>query len=57
VVDVQRESEVYRRVAAENFGQIDNEGLVRIFVQIVAESRRIQSQSEVEFVQLNETLQ
>lgn len=57
LVDVQRESEVFRRVAAENFGQIDNEGLIRIFEQIVAESRRIQSLGLPEIVEVNETLQ
>jgi chorismate mutase len=45
LVDSHREAEIYRRIAAENFGQIDNEGLMRIFEQIVAESRRIQSQT------------
>ena len=45
LVDAKREAEIYRRVAAENFGQIDNDGLMRIFEQIVAESRRIQLQS------------
>ena len=44
LVDAKREAEIYRRVAAENFGQIDNDGLMRIFEQIVAESRRIQLQ-------------
>ena len=45
LVDAQREAEIYRRITAENFGQIDNEGLMRIFEQIVTESRRIQLQS------------
>ncbi len=44
MVDAERESEIYRRITAENFGQIDNDGLMRIFEQIVAESRRIQLQ-------------
>lgn len=44
MVDAERESEVYRRITAENFGQIDNDGLMRIFEQIVTESRRIQAQ-------------
>ena len=44
LVDGEREAEIYRRITAENFGQIDNEGLMRIFEQIVAESRRIQLQ-------------
>lgn len=57
LVDAQRESEIYRRVMAENFGQIDNEGLIRIFEQIVAESRRIQSLGLPEIVEVNETLQ
>ena len=45
LVDPHREAEIYRRIAAENFGQIDNEGLMRIFEQIVSESRRIQLES------------
>ena len=51
VMDTQRETEVYRRVTAENFGQIDNEGLMRIFEQIVAESRRIQAVGTPEIAQ------
>lgn len=50
MIDAERESEVYRRIAAENFGQIDNDGLLRIFEQIVSESRRIQLQDPVEAV-------
>ena len=42
LIDAKRESEIYRRITSENFGQIDNDGLMRIFEQIVAESRRIQ---------------
>jgi len=42
-IDSRREDEIYRRVAAENYGQIDNDALMRIFEQIVAESRRIQA--------------
>ena len=42
LIDVEREDDIYRRITAENFGQIDNDGLMRIFEQIVAESRRIQ---------------
>ena len=48
LVDAQREAEIYRRITAENFGQIDNEGLMRIFEQIVTESRRIQLQGTSE---------
>lgn len=44
LVDAERETEIYRRVTAENIGQIDNDGLMRIFEQIVSESRRIQMQ-------------
>ena len=50
MIDAERESEVYRRITSENFGQIDNEGLMRIFEQIVAESRRIQLQGSAEVV-------
>ena len=46
-VDRERESEIYRKVTAVNFGQIDNEGLMRIFEQIVAESRRIQANETI----------
>ena len=45
VVDAFREAEIYRRAKAENCGHIDDEGLMRIFAQIVAESRRIQTHS------------
>ena len=48
MIDAERESEVYRRITAENFGQIDNDGLMRIFEQIVSESRRIQLQGTAE---------
>ena len=48
VIDAERESEIYRRITAESFGQIDNDGLMRIFEQIVAESRRIQLQGTLE---------
>ncbi|HLA94679.1 MAG TPA: chorismate mutase [Pyrinomonadaceae bacterium] len=48
LVDSQRESEIYRRITAENFGQIDNDGLLRIFEQIVAESRRLQANESLE---------
>ena len=43
LVDTDREFAIYRRISAENLGQIDNDGLMRIFEQIVAESRRIQA--------------
>jgi len=56
-VDTQRESDIYRRVAAENFGQIDNEGLMRIFEQIVAESRRIQAIGSAGVAQPGESVQ
>jgi len=45
LVDERRESEVYRRIAAENFGQIETESLLRIFRSIVSESRRLQLQA------------
>ena len=45
LVDERRESEVYRRVAAENFGQIETESLLRIFKSIVSESRQLQLQT------------
>lgn len=48
LVDAHRETEIYRRIAAENIGQIDNDGLMRIFEQIVAEARRIQLNSNGE---------
>jgi len=56
-VDAERESDIYRRVTAENFGQIDNEGLMRIFEQIVAESRRIQAIESVGITELGEPVQ
>ena len=56
-VDSERESDIYRRVTAENFGQIDNEGLMRIFEQIVAESRRIQAIESVGITELGEPVQ
>jgi len=43
LVDTDREFAIYRRISAENLGQIDNDGLMRIFEQIVVESRRIQA--------------
>ena len=56
-VDEQREAEIYRKVAAENFGQMDNEGLMRIFEQIVTESRRIQASDWVEIAEIGEPVQ
>lgn len=56
-VDEQREAEIYRKVVAENFGQIDNEGLMRIFEQIVAESRRIQAGGVSEITEIGEPIQ
>jgi len=50
LVDERRESEVYRRVAEENFGQIETESLLRIFRSIVSESRRLQLQALNEVV-------
>ena len=47
-VDEQREREIYRKAVAENFGQIDNDALMRIFEQIVVESRRIQASESIE---------
>lgn len=49
LVDAQREADIYRKAAAENFGQIDNDSLMRIFEQIVAESRRLQAKESLEF--------
>lgn len=40
--DPVREKEVYRRVLGESIGVIDDDALVRIFGQILAESRRLQ---------------
>lgn len=42
LVDPGREAEIYRRIAAENFGHIENEALMRIFERIVEESRLMQ---------------
>lgn len=53
-VDAQRETEIYRKVTGENFGQMDNEGLMRIYEQIVVESRRIQA---VELSEIGEPIQ
>lgn len=56
-VDEHREAEIYRKIVAENFGQIDNEGLMRIFEQIVAESRRIQANETHEIAEIGEPIQ
>ena len=56
-VDQEREAEIYRKVTAENFGHIDNEGLMRIFEQIVAESRRIQANGSVGIAEIGEPVQ
>ena len=50
LIDERREAEVYRRVAAENFGQIETESLLRIFEVIVGESRRLQLRASNEVV-------
>ena len=56
-VDTERESDIYRKITAENFGQIDNEGLMRIFGQIMAESRRIQANEPVGIAEVGEPAQ
>lgn len=56
-IDRRREDEIYRRVSAENYGQIDNEALMRIFEQIVAESRRIQAKGAPEIVEIGGAIQ
>src|SRR5688500_529850 len=56
-LDAQRETEIYRKVAAENFGQMDNEGLMRIYEQIVAESRRIQAVELADITEFGEPVQ
>jgi chorismate mutase len=57
LIDDAREAEIYRRVAAENFGQIETEALIRIFEQIVAESRRLQLQATTDIVEIGEAVQ
>jgi chorismate mutase/prephenate dehydratase len=57
LIDHQREAEIYRRVAAENLGQMETEGLLRIFEQIVAESRKIQSPAARQIVEKGEPVQ
>lgn len=44
LIDGQRESDIYRRVTAESYGQITNDSLLRIFEQILRESRRMQAE-------------
>lgn len=56
LVDAQREADIYRKVAAENFGQIDNDALMRIFEQIVAESRRLQTLGTADIMEIGETV-
>jgi chorismate mutase len=42
IVDTDREDEVLRRIARENAGQIRDEVAIRIYDEILCESRRIQ---------------
>ena len=42
IVDAEREDEVLRRIARENAGQISDESVIRIYDEILCESRRIQ---------------
>jgi chorismate mutase/prephenate dehydratase len=42
IVDADREDEVLRRIARENAGQISDETAIRIYGEILCESRRIQ---------------
>lgn len=42
IVDADREDEVLRRIARENAGQISDETAIRIYDEILCESRRIQ---------------
>lgn len=57
MIDDAREAEIYRRVAAENYGQIETEALIRIFEQIVVESRRMQVQATTDVVEIGEIVQ
>lgn len=57
LVDAQREADIYRKVAAENFGQIDNDALMRIFEQIITESRRLQTLGTADIMEIGETVQ
>ncbi len=57
LIDEMREAEIYRRVAGENFGQIGTEALLRIFEQIVAESRRLQLQVTTDIAEIGEAVQ
>lgn len=48
LVDTVREADIYRRIAAESIGEIETDALLRIYVQIVAESRKLQLQVNAE---------
>lgn len=54
LVDSQRESDIFLRITAENFGHIETDALVRIFEQIVAESKIIQTEISIEAVEKGE---
>ena len=43
VHDPERESEILRRMKAENRGPLDEEGLQRLFEQVIGECRRIET--------------
>ena len=48
IVDAERESEVLRRIARDNPGDLDDQAAARIYRQILDESRRLQARTRVE---------
>ncbi len=48
LVDRAREAKIYSQIAADNAGEIKTDALLRIYAQIVAESRTLQLQVKAE---------
>jgi chorismate mutase/prephenate dehydratase len=57
IVDHERERVVMRRIASENAGPIDNWVLVRIYTELLAESRRIQQAVTTDVIASGEAVQ
>ena len=50
IVDLDRESEVLRRVSQANDGILANDSIIKIFRRIIQESRQVQIDSLAEFL-------
>ena len=57
IIDHERERIVIRRIARDNGGPLDNWVLVRIYTELLAESRRIQQEARTHAAVIKEAVQ